>query len=131
MRGLAVVLAVCAVLSGCSKGKGVMPQELPALAGQFKQAPAGTEKIELAKKIQPLLPTCMRTGPDGSMAVIEYDKPTYFLRLPELYQLLGTPAEQTDEYCAYDLGTGEKASYYLLLDVYDDYISAARIDVGK
>lgn len=133
MRFVYVLLAALVMFSGCSgRKKAVMPAELGALAAQFKSAEPGSAKIEIAKKMQPVLPTCMRESAGGGLAKIEYDNPTYLLKLPELYALLGQPAEATDQFVSYDLGKGEKdASFYLLIEVYDDYVSAARIDVGK
>ena len=126
-----LVLAV-GVLVGCSgKEKGSMPPELPALAGQFKSAAGGPDKIELGKKIMKLMPTCMRAGADGGLAIIDYNDPTYVLKITDLYVLLGQPAETGPDFCAYDLGKGEKASFFLLINFFDDYVSSARIDVGK
>ena len=129
------IIAVSLVAVGCGGGKkqAAMPPELPALAAQFKAAPAGEAKIQLAKKIMTLLPTCTRQGADGNMAMIDLGNPTYVLKVPELHALLGTPAEAdpNGESCAYDLGKGEKANFYLLIELYSGYVSSARIDVGK
>lgn len=133
MKCLYFLLAAVLVFAGCSGGKkqAAIPAELAALAQQFKSAEPGNAKIEIAKKLQPVLPTCMRQSASGGLAKIEYDNPTYMLRLPELYALLGQPAEATEQFVSYDLGKGEKANFYLLIELYDDYVSAARIDVGK
>lgn len=134
MKYFLILLAAVLMFSGCSgKGKqSAVPAELGSLAQQFKTSEPGSARIAIAKKMQSVLPTCMRQSAAGGLAKIEYDNPTYFLRLPELYALLGQPAEATDQYVSYELGKGEKdATFYLLIELYDDYVSAARIDVGK
>lgn len=128
------VLLAAFVLVGCGgKKKAAMPAELPALAAEFKGMAGGEAKIELGKKIRSLLPTCTRQEPGSNMATIDYDNPTYVLKVPELHALLGAPAESdpNGEYYSYDLGKGEKTTFYLLVEIYDDYVSSARIDVGK
>jgi hypothetical protein len=133
MKSFYVFLAVIFMFSGCSgeKKQAAIPAELAALAQQFKSAEPGAAKLAIAKKLQPVLPTCMRQSASGDLAKIDYGNPTYVLKLPELYALLGQPAEATDQFVSYDLGRGEKANFFLLIEIYDDYVSAARIDVGK
>ncbi len=137
MKRIIVVTSLVLAASfmfGCGGKKGsAMPAELPALAAEFKGMAGGPAKIELGKKIMGLLPTCTRQAPGSNMAMIDYDNPTYVLRIPDLYALLGTPAEAdpNGEFCSYDLGKNDKANYYLLVEIYDDYVSSARIDVGK
>jgi hypothetical protein len=128
------VIVLSLIAAGCSeKKKGTMPPELPALAAQFKAAPGGDAKIQLAKKIMTLLPTCTRQGGDANMAVIDLSNPTYVLKAQEIYALLGNPleADPNGESCVYDLGKGEKANFYLLVELYSGYVSSARIDAGK
>jgi len=134
MKKCAMVLSIMMIavlVSGCGNKKAVMPQELPALAREFKGMQGGPAKIELAKKIQTLLPTCMRIGSDGQLAKNDVGNPTYVLKLPELFSLLGQPAESGADFCAYNLGKGEKAEFFLLVNIYDDYVSSVSIDAGK
>jgi len=132
---LVLVALASVALVGCGgKNKqAAMPAQLPELAAKFKAAAEGEAKIELGKQIKELLPTCTRGGADGGLAVIDYDNPTYMLKLPELYALLGMPSEADPggQYCAYNLGKDDKTSYYLLVELYSDYVSSARIDAGK
>jgi hypothetical protein len=126
------ILFVAAMLAGCSsKDKAAMPPELASLAQEFKTTACGAAKIELGKKIMPLLPTCTRAGANAGLAVIDFANPTYVLTVPELSALLGQPQETGVDFVAYDLGKGEKVSYYLYIELYDDYVSLCRLDAGK
>lgn len=150
MRSLNIlfsVLTAAALFSGCGgKKTGTMPPELTPLAQQFKTMADGDAKIEQGKKIMTLLPTCTRPGENGSLATIDFSNPTYVLKVGELQSLLGQPAEVTQDFISYKLGEktpvkDEKrdgkhakmkpATLYLLVEIYDDYVSSVRIDAGK
>lgn len=147
MKQLSVLLSLAiaaTILVGCGgKNKVTMPPELAPLAQEFKAMQPGAAKIELGKKLRTLLPTCTRPGANGQLATIDYDNPTYMLKLQDLYALLGQPSETTPDFVTYELGDKEAAknekidgkgagkkvaTLYLLIDVYDDYVSSARID---